>query len=131
DGKEQKELSSDVFRLPGPDHAFRAMRMTDQACAFIRNLGDGLSHRRIISSSDRTFVIRDEFEGSGTHDLRWHFHLHPSVQPRVIPRGFALEVPGAGTLMLETSLSSPVLELERTEYSPGYGCSVPTFACSA
>ena len=37
----------------------------------------------------------------------------------------------AGTLKLETSLLSPVLELERTEYSPGYGRSEPTFACNA
>jgi len=131
DGKEQRELSSDVFRLPGPDHAFRAMPLPYQACDFVRTLEDQLLHRRIISSNDRTVVIRDELDGSGTHELRWHFHLHPSVQPRIIPRGFALAVPGAGTLKLETSLASPVLELERTEYSPGYGRSEPTFACNA
>jgi hypothetical protein len=131
DGKEQRELSSDVFRLPGPDQAFRATPLPDQAWAFTRKLGNGLSHSRVISSGDRRFVIRDELEGSGTHELRWHFHLHPSVQPRVIPRGFALAVPGAGTLKLETSLPSPVFELERSEYSPGYGRSEPTFACNA
>jgi hypothetical protein len=131
DGKEQRELSSDVFRLPGSDHAFHAMPLPEQAWAFIRTLGDGLSHRRIISSGDRRLVIRDELEGSGTRELRWHFHLHPLVQARIIPRGFALVVPGAGTLKLETSLPSPVLGLERTEFSPGYGRSEPTFACNA
>lgn len=131
DGKEQRELSSDVFRLPGPDQAFRAMALPDDAWAFVRNLGDGLSHRRTISSSDRRFAIRDELEGSGTHQLCWHFHLHPAVEPRVITGGFALAVPGAGTLKLETSLPSPVLELERSEFSPGYGRSEPTFVCNA
>jgi len=53
------------------------------------------------------------------------------VRPSLTPHGFALVLPGAGTLLLETTQAAPALELLDSEYAPGYGRNQPTRVCVA
>ncbi len=131
DEQEQRELTEALFRLPGPDTAFRAQPLAEDTWVFTRPVARGLEHRREISVRGDHVLIRDILEGSGRHRVQWRFHLHPAVSPQVAPSGFALQVPAAGTLGLEVSGATPALEILPSEYSPGYGCSRPTKACTA
>jgi uncharacterized heparinase superfamily protein len=85
-------------------------------------LREPVVHERAITlaSSERTLRIVDLLKGSGSHCIRWHFHVAPGVN--VIPEApgrFALR---AGALAIE--FTAPA-ELESTVipawYSPSYG----------
>lgn len=71
--------------------------------------------------------IADELSGSGTHDLRWSFHLHPSVTPEPGARGAVqLETShGRWTLTYDPKLA---VSIDDTWFSPSYGVRVPSHA---
>ena len=106
DGREQRELADEPFVLRGSDRAFPAKRLDKESWAFIRQAVPSVSHRRELSVRGQMVSIRDCVEGKGRHQLQWRFHLHPAVQPRLTPQGFALVLPDVGTLLLETNQPS-------------------------
>jgi hypothetical protein len=130
DGREQRVLGADPFRLPGADDAFEAKAVGDDTWAFTRPAGSSLSHRREVSVCGDGVRIRDTIEGSGRHSLRWRFHFHPSVQPGPSPAGVTLAVPQTGALLLGSPSGVP-LTIIPSEYSPGYGRCFPTAAAEA
>ncbi|HYG34016.1 MAG TPA: alginate lyase family protein [Clostridia bacterium] len=131
DGQEQRELIAEPFSLVGSDQAFAAKQLEPAVWEFFRPLAGGVTHRRAIEVRRQEISIRDLLEGTGSHELKWHFHLHPSVKPRLESQGFELTVPGVGTLTLSSPSNGLALEILPAEYAPEYGHNQPTLACSA
>ncbi len=130
DGREQRELGRDLFVLAGSDAASSANRLGEHSWAFVRQAAPAVVHQREISVGSQAVCIRDILKGSGRHQLQWRFHLHPAVQGRLIPQGFALLVPGAGTILLEGIEGAPNLEILPSEYSALYGASQAAQVCA-
>jgi hypothetical protein len=131
DRLEQRPLSKDIFSLPGPDRAFHFSQPAPERHRFSRSLPQGLEHRRELQFPGHGVVLEDTLEGAGTHHLEWRFLLHPSVRPRVTPRGFVLEAPDTGSLFLETGVSRLKFGIEPSEFSPAYGRREATRVCTA
>ena len=88
-------------------------------------------HRREIRLRKDGLWLRDVIEGTGRHHLQWFFQLHPDVRAVAEPGGWRLDVPGAGTLRLESPGTALTLGLEPSSFSPGYSRLLPSQACSA
>jgi hypothetical protein len=81
-----------------------------------------VTHQRAIRllKSTTALLVVDRLTGSGSHALRWHFHLAPGVEVEPI---------NGGELVLKTTAgrwrfrAEPALALEIADawYSPSYG----------
>ncbi len=134
DGREQRELTSDLFTLPGPDEPFAfepGHPGHGQIARFTRTVGAGLWHTREVTGDEQALTVYDRVAGGGQHHLEWRFHLHSSVRPRVTNQGFVLQVPHAGELLVENSAQLAALRLAPSEYSPGYGRRSSALVCVA
>jgi uncharacterized heparinase superfamily protein len=131
DDREQRVLTLEPFGLPGPMQAYPAEPVGEEGWAFTRPLGQGMTHRRELRLKGARISLRDTLAGSGRHRAQWRFQLHPHVAAHALPNGFALELPGTGSLKLETSNTSLQFEIETSEYSPGYGRTQQSHTCVA
>lgn len=131
DGREQRELNHGPFLLRGPDEAFEARRSGEEPWAFTRPLAPGVSHRREVRVCSGEVSIRDVVGGSGSYQLQWRFHVHPSVRPQLAAQGFTLMVPGTGSLLLEATDTPASFEIILSEHSAAYGRRQPALACLA
>ena len=131
DGCEQRALTSSVFAMPGPDKPFDAASIGEDSWAFQRQAPSRAGHRRELSVIGREVCIRDWVEASGRHRLRWCFQLHPGVRAQLTSQGFILTIPETGVLQLTTNAPAPDLRIIKSEYSPGYGRTEPSHACTA
>ena len=130
DGAEQRPLGRELFLLHGRDQAWPATQTTEGGGVFTRGVG-ALTHRREVRLRKDGLWLRDVIEGAGRHRLQWFFQLHPDVRAVAEPGGWRLDVPGAGTLRLESPGTALTLGLEPSSFSPGYSRLVPSHACSA
>ena len=121
DGLEPRELSREMFYLPGPDSAFPVTQGDEDSRSFTRMLAGGRTHRREVSVRGWGMILRDTVGGTGEHVLTSRFLFHPTVEPRLMPGGVELRVPGAGKLHLVTETSDANFELQAGEYSRAYG----------
>jgi len=131
DELEQRPLTDEPFELRGRDAAFPAERLGTEGWAFTRPLGEGVFHRREVRVQGGEIQLQDIVTGAGPHRLQWRFCLHPDVRPTLTPQGFLLQVPDAGTLLLETNLPASACKIVPAEYSRAYGWNEPTLACVA
>jgi uncharacterized heparinase superfamily protein len=131
DHREQRELTTSIFSLPGADTAFCAAPMEAGPWAFQRPIGPRTRHRREVKVTPGAMVVRDFVEGSGRHRLRWSFQLHPDVEARLTSRGVVLTVPGAGTLGMTADTGALALAIDESDFSPAYGHRQTGRACVA
>ena len=90
-----------------------------------------MSHRRELTVRAEAVHIRDVIEGAGNRELEWRFHLPPSVEGHVSPRGFVLSLPGTGSINCESSGGELSFETSASEYSPAYGIRQTSRVCIA
>ncbi|MEM5788447.1 MAG: heparinase II/III-family protein [Syntrophobacteraceae bacterium] len=84
-------------------------------------------HRRSILFSNRSvFIIKDSFEGNGTHDFELNYHFHPDVKLMRLDRWWSAENAGSKVFIRTIreedfsqfrGLKAPLLGW----YSPNYG----------
>ena len=129
-GAEQRPLGRELFLLNGRDQAWPATQTTEGGGVFTRAAGP-VTHRREVCLRKDGLCLRDVIEGAGRHRLQWFFQLHPAVRAVAEPGGWRLDVPGAGTLRLESPGTALTLGLEPSSFSPGYSRLLPSHACSA
>ena len=130
DGAEQRPLGRELFLLNGRAEAWPASESAEKGGVFTRSLGP-ITHRREVRLSKDGLWLRDVIEGAGRHRLQWFFQLHPDVRAVAEPGGWRLEVPGVGTLRLESPGTALTLGLEPSSFSPRYSRLLPSQACSA
>ena len=130
DGAEQRPLGRELFSLAGPGQAWPATHSAERGTVFTRRTG-AVVHRREIRLRKDGLWLRDVIEGAGRHQLQWFFQLHPDVRAVAEPGGWRLDVPGVGSLRLESPGTALTLGLEPSSFSPGYSRLVPSQACSA
>ena len=87
----------------------------------------GVTVRRHITYTNGAFTIADAVEGSGTHRLRWRFHLHPDLKiTRCTDTGF--EFDGGFTMRVQAP-SGARLKVSEGWYSPSYNRRIPIQVC--
>ena len=87
----------------------------------------GTSVRRRIMYADGSFTISDHVGGHGKHQLRWRFHLHPTLK---ITRctGEVFEMSGQFALRVRAPKSAR-LSVGQGWYSPSYNVRLPIQVC--
>lgn len=139
DGVEQNETNPQwIFRLFESAHAEHLFFSDDPRELHYRGRHSGYSRLEngpVIH--ERTFVwmprqqgllILDQLNGSGNHQLAWHFHLAPGVTPTSLENGrWALRVHGETIAILQAhpSLTPRLVE---AQYAPSYGRAFPCMA---
>jgi hypothetical protein len=130
DGQEQNDFRPEwlfrMFERSAPehlslveDHAFVQYRGRHHGYA---HLQEPVVHERTFTfaRSDGALTIVDRLEGSGPHNVRWHFHFAPGVE--LVPREaglFDIRLPHAVVrLTAPAALRSSVTP---AWYSPSYG----------
>jgi hypothetical protein len=87
-----------------------------------------LHGRTVERKSPEEWLVRDEFQGQGSHQLKWNFTLgdqilvEPEGRSRVVLNG------KRGQLIFDVKDSSNEWVVEQTVYSPAYGVLRPTRA---
>ncbi len=135
DGVEQNETNPEwIFRLfekASPETL--ECRTTDMAFIYRgRHIGyTRLEHPVIhersfeLARNNGTLSIADRLEGSGTHKLRWHFHLAPAVEVALEAgeiRLFQKETGAQWQLAIPAGITARCVP---AWYSPSYGVRVP------
>jgi uncharacterized heparinase superfamily protein len=77
---------------------------------------------------DGHLEIFDELVGTGTHNLRWSFHLHPSVHAELCDSRSVRLKAAAGEWTLSWNGADLVSSIEQSWFSPSYGVRVPSHA---
>ena len=134
DGAEQNEIRPDyLFRMfetstvehlsfeDTADHVEYQGRHTGYA-----RLSAPVVHERALRllKNRGTLLIADRLRGSGTHALRWHFHVAPGVEVERLETGvLALStVNGRWRIRVDPALA---VEVADAWYSPSYGVRTP------
>lgn len=135
DDVEQNEFRPEwLFRMfakaTPTHHAFEAGagRMTYRGShdGYVAQLAEGVTHTRTFRHdvSSGRLEIADLLSGGGRHRAVWHFHLAPSVEPRLDERGAAVFLVAAGhRWRLAWSNAGLSASLVETAISPSYGVS--------
>lgn len=120
DGQEQNPLEShNVFQMQDRAHA-RMVEFSEGR--FVgEHIGFGVVHRRSLILRDGTIQCIDE--GAAHREKIVSFVLHPDVVPDLTESGIVLRARGA---TLELSAECGSWQIEKAEYSPGYGLIQPT-----
>ena len=112
-----RATASPFFRLSAAHNGYRRLR----------GIGD---HRRTLVLHQDQLEIEDEIEGSGEHEIRIAFHLHPQWGASAAPDGrfeLALREPISGDQgSLRIELDSKFSHvISSTSYHPEFGLSIP------
>jgi hypothetical protein len=88
-------------------------------------LPEPVTHERHFKFDTGTGRLRieDRLSGSGAHDLRWHFHFAPGVDPTIERDACILR--GSGVAMRLEWSGELDARLDDAWYSPSYGVRVP------
>ena len=87
----------------------------------------GITVRRRITYAGGVFTIADAVEGTGVHQLRWRFHLHPDLKI-IRCANSVFEFAGGFTMRVQAPVSAR-LEVGDGWYSPSYNRRVPIQVC--
>jgi uncharacterized heparinase superfamily protein len=133
DSIEQNEMNAEwLFRLFESARAEHVL--FEQGPEWIRYVGrhhgyerlsEPVTHERtfVLSNVDGSLTITDRLDGRGEHNLRWHFHLGPSVEAQIVD-GSTIALTGGGTSC--RFIHPPELRAAITSavYSPSYGVQI-------
>ena len=135
DGAEQNETNPEwIFRLfekASPETL--EYRTTGEIFVYrgrhvgYTRLEQPVTHERSfeLARNDGTLTIADRLEGSGTHKLRWHFHLAPGVEATLEEGKIRLFQKEAGAHWQLTISAGLMVSCSPAWYSPSYGVRVP------
>lgn len=144
DNEEQNELRPEwLFRLFETAHAEHLHFHADEKIAIYhgRHVGynrlskGAITHERRIrlSRAEQLLIISDILEGTGEHDLCWHFHLAPGISATMQSPG-RVRIETMGRRYILASLDSIEAGINNAWYSPSYGVRLPCvsvdFQCS-
>jgi hypothetical protein len=136
DAIEQNDLKPEwIFRLFETSHA-EHVAFADGADE-VRYVGRHHGYERLVPSvgherelrlrkSDGSLEIVDRVNGTGAHQLRWHFHLAPGVEACVREAGVLLTATGRRWQL--TVPPGLTVSVRLTQYSPSYGVAVDCHA---
>ena len=90
-------------------------------------VGSAGGHQRRISYTGGAFTITDRVDGTGAHQLRWRFHLHPDLKI-IHCADDAFEFDGGFGMRVQAPAGAR-LGVGDGWYSPSYNCRVPIPVC--
>jgi hypothetical protein len=140
DGEEQNDLKPEwIFRLFETSHAEHVGFVETAECVEYTGRHHGYERFDLPAIHERTFrlskrdgavTIIDRLEGSGDHDLRWHFHLSPGVEAQALDAS-AIRLSAGGKAWRLRVPHGLDARISAAEYSPSYGVTQPCLAVDA
>lgn len=138
DDVEQNEMRPEwIFRMfesGTPEHLHfeddgNTIRYAGKHVGYNR-LDESVTHYREFKylKYDNVLLVRDRFEGSGAHVLKWHFHCAPEVRPFSSNGSTVWLGHGSDNLYALVAPSGMPSRIQSEWYSPSYGARV---RCSA
>jgi len=139
DGVEQNEINPAwlfrMFEKAQPEHV--SFVDSDGITVYVgvhhgyeTQLSNPVRHQRTFRHDRNVsrLEVADVLAGSGVHDVRWHFHFHPTVTPEFTGDRIVHLHTARGDWRLSWSGEYSARSIESTWYSPSYGVRVPTRA---